>query len=97
MSYTSKQRKAREYLLDNIDRGVYIEALHDFVHKQNSKYYSVQSSHAQGYALNGHTANNMTQYDLFKGAIEYAGYKQDKADRTWLSVQAVYNNLLNVF
>lgn len=97
MNHTPKQRKVKEYFLNNISKGDYVETLHDIVRKKNSEYYTVQSVHSQGYALNEHTANNMDQYDLFKGAIEYAGYKQDKADRTWISVHKVWNNMLNVF
>ena len=97
MTYTEKQRKVKEYLLDNIDMQGYIDALDKFVkEKENNTtgYYSRVFSHEQGFVLDNFTALG-NQYDLFKSAIAYAEYKQPDADRTWLSVISVYKDLLN--
>ena len=95
MTYTEKQRKVKEYLLDNIDMQGYIDALDEFVKENNTNgYYSREFSHGQGYVLDEFTTLG-SQYGLFKGAIAYAGYKQPKSDRTWASVISVYQELLN--
>ena len=95
MTYTEKQRKVKEYLLDNIDMQGYIEALDKFVQENNTTgYYSRVFSHEQGFVLDDFTTLG-SQYDLFKAAIAYAGYKQPKSDRTWASVMRVYQELLN--
>lgn len=93
MNYTPKQRKVKEYMLSNIDIDKYLMDLHTFVQENNKKgHYPIEFVHTQGYAL-----NSVGLHDLLNGAIEYAGYKQDKADRTWLSVLSVWDSLLNVF
>lgn len=95
MAYTEKQRKVKEYLLDNIDMQGYIDALDNFVKDNNATgYYSRVFSHKQGFVLDDFTTLG-SQYDLFKSAIAYAGYKQPKSDRTWVSVMSVYQELLN--
>lgn len=95
MTYTEKQRKVKEYLLDNIDMQGYIAALDKFVKENNTTgYYSRVFSHEQGFVLDDFTTLG-SQYDLFKAAIAYAGYKQPKSDRTWASVMSVYQELLN--
>ena len=95
MTYTEKQRKVKEYLLDNIDMQGYIAALDKFVQENNTTgYYSRGFSHEQGFALDNFTTLG-NQLDLFKAAIAYAGYKQPDSDRTWLSVISVYKDLLN--
>lgn len=95
MTYTAKQRKVKEYLLDNIDMQGYIEALDNFVKENNTTgYYSRGFSHEQGFVLGNFTTLG-SQFELFKSAITYAGYKEPDADRTWLSVIRVYKDLLN--
>lgn len=95
MTYTEKQRKVKEYLLDNIDMQGYIEALDKFVQENNTTgYYSRVFSHEQGFVLDDFTTLG-NQFDLFKSAIAYAGYKQPKSDHTWASVMSVYQELLN--
>lgn len=99
MTYTEKQRKVKEYLLDNIDIQGYIEALDKFVQENENNttgYYSRVFSHEQGFVLGNFTTLD-NQYDLFKAAIAYAGYKQPEADRTWLSVVSVYRDLLKSY
>lgn len=95
MTYTEKQRKVKEYLLNNIEMQGYIEALDKFVKEHNTHgYYSREFSHEQGYMLDKFITLG-TQYDLFKGAIAHAGYKQPKSERAWTSVMSVYKDLLN--
>lgn len=95
MTYTEKQRKVKEYLLDNIDMQGYIDALDEFVKENNTNgYYSRSFSHEQGFVLDNFITLG-SQLDLFKNAITYAEYKQADADRTWLSVISVYKDLLN--
>lgn len=95
MTYTEKQRKVKEYLLDNIDMQGYIEALDKFVQENNTTgYYSRVFSHEQGFVLDDFTTLD-SKFDLFKNAITYAEYKQPEVDRTWLSVISVYKDLLN--
>lgn len=97
MAYTEKQRKVREYLLDNIDMQGYIEALDKFVKDNNTTgYYSRGFSHEQGFVLGNFTTLG-NQFDLFESAIAYAGYKQTESDRTWASVITVYKDLLNEY
>ena len=99
MVYTEKQRKVKEYLLDNIDMQGYIEALDKFVEDNNTnskEYYSRGFSYEQGFLLENFITLD-SKLDLFKNAITYAGYKQPKSDRTWLAVISVYRDLLSKY
>ena len=99
MTYTAKQRKVKEYLLDNIDMQGYIEALDNYVKEKNAKtkgFYSRVFSGEQGFLLENFITLG-SKLELFKNAIAYAGYKQPEADRTWLSVISVYRDLLKSY
>lgn len=95
MAYTPKQLKLKEYLLENIDMEGYVNALNEFVEKNNTNgYYSRESSHTQGYVLNKFITAS-SQSELFEKAVAYAGYKQPKSANVWLSVISVYQDLIN--
>lgn len=97
MTYTDKQRKVKEYLLDNVDMHGYVEALDNYVKEKNAKtngFYSRVYSGEQGFLLENFITLG-SKLELFENAIAYAGYKQPEADRTWLSVISVYRDLLS--